>query len=368
MVYNQHMPPGTNKTIDFTVLDRLKQPLVEASTLLALLPLFVFMPLIAIVLSPTYGIFFILIAGGVFLVTVVFRNDQMKSYNESVLLSFAEQNGLGYGLPVIDPDQLPGTLFTHGHSKIASKPISGTINEYPFTLFEYMYATGSGKNRRKYDAAVMEIVLPRVLPHMVIDSLVEQGDFGSSTLPIVFDSSQRIALEGDFHEYFSLYAPDTYGVSALTIIAPDAMEALMRHAALCDIEIIDNRLYLYWPLLPRYRKNYEDMFTTTQEILKEIGAKLSRGDIFAHESQARVHSASQTKGVRLKQQRFRVATMLTVAMYAGFQLLSKMHNPPTILFVAFYAVVGAVVITILYRYNKRRQLEAELRLRYKKYQ
>ncbi len=67
---------------------------------------------------------------------------------------------------------------------------------------------------------------------MIIDSLVEEGNGNSSTLPIIFDRSQRLVLEGDFYKYFMLYAPDTYGITALTIIAPDAMEILMRHATL----------------------------------------------------------------------------------------------------------------------------------------
>ncbi len=366
VVYNQLMSAGTS--INFTALDNLKKEPISNGVLLLLFPFGFIIPLIVLILEPkSFLSLVILVAASIFLIRTALNNGKIQKNNEAILSAFAGQNGFEYRMSAVDIDNLSGTLFTHGHSKHYDKPFTGSVDGFPFTLFDYKYATGSGKSRRIYNATVMELSLPRTLPHMVIDSLVEKDSIGTSTLPIVFDKSQRIELEGDFHKFFSLYAPDTYGVSALTIIAPDAMDALMRHAALCDIEIIDNKLYFYWPHLADSKQEYEDMFTTVQEVLAEIGGKLSRGDIFAHESQARVHASGQANGVRLKKQGIQVLTVLSFITYAGVQVISEFTNPPVFLLVLFYGTLGIIAALAINRLRRRQQLLNELKLRYDRY-
>ncbi len=198
----------------------------------------------------------------------------------------------------------------------------------------------------------MEITLPRVLPHMVIDSLVENGNGSMSTLPIEFDQSQKIELEGDFHNYFSLYAPDKYGISALTIIAPDA------------IEIIDNKLYFYWPKVANEKQDYEQIFQAVGEVLSEIGMKLSRGDIFADASQAKVHAQANGQGVRLKKSGLKLITVLGVIGFIGIQFGRMFDGVMAALPVLIF--IGAVLY-IARREAKRQRLLKELQARYASY-
>lgn len=65
--------------------------------------------------------------------------------------------------------------------------------------------------------------------------------------------------------------------------------ALIQHAQLCDIEIIENRLYFYWRDYPESQQDIEDKFQTVQGVLKKVGDKLAHDDIFAVPSQARLH-------------------------------------------------------------------------------
>jgi hypothetical protein len=118
-------------------------------------------------------------------------------------------------------------------------------------------------------------------------------------LPMQFSQSQRIHLEGDFSRYFALYAPDTYAITALTILAPDVMEIVMRYAGLCDIEIIDDKVYFYWPGVEVSVKSFENKFGTVQAVLAETYTKLSTSDVFAQQSQKRI-LAQPGKGVRLR--------------------------------------------------------------------
>ena len=286
-------------SINFSALETYKGSALKIKHILPIVALI----LLAFIFAGT-GIFgsyilivFLFLGGSLIFYSYNFSKSQKKE-RQAILSAFAQQNNFHY---VVESNHGfgPGTLFTHGHSREAADIISGEIDGLPFSFFQYDYVTGSGKSRRSYDATVMEIILPRKLPHMVIDSVVEADESGSSTLPIYFDKSQMINLEGDFSQYFKLYAPDNYGISALTILAPDVMQVLLRNTALCDIEIIDDRLYFYWPHVSRNQSDFMNKFATVQETLKETKQKLTKSDIFATASQAKIH-AQPGKGVRLK--------------------------------------------------------------------
>lgn len=179
---------------------------------------------------------------------IFFKVYKQSLKNKVLLQEFAQVNGFSYVDKDMNIDE-PGTLFGEGDKKNKRKILSGKLSNLEFQSYEYYYTTGSGKSRQINDAMVFEFTLPRIVPHFVIDSQLEV------VLPIVFDKSQKIELEGDFHKYFDLYAPDTYGISALTILAPDAMEVLLHNAALCDVEIVQNKMYFYWSVPPTTKNN-----------------------------------------------------------------------------------------------------------------
>lgn len=354
--------------LDFTHLTGMKSFGVSSSSL-ALMSVLVLVPFLASLIVPgsigaIFGFVVLLVLAGI-AGTLYINYQQLSKHNEQLMLAFVSANNLQYfpGLSVANENK-PGSLFTHGHSKKMSKVIQGSLDALPFSLFKYDYTVGSGKSRRDYDAEVMEITLPRKLPHMVIDSLLENGNGGFSTLPITFSQSQRLDLEGDFYKYFRLYAPDTYAVSALTIIAPDAMETLMQHAALCDLEIIDNKLYFYWPQIACTRKHYEDIFLTVDAVLKEIGKKLTTDNIFATVSQERVHSSADTAGVRLKRRNFSLY-FVGIVVLSIVQMSSQIFEglSRTLPFVSVPITFG-VVFYVLFRMRRRTQLLNDLKNRF----
>jgi hypothetical protein len=200
---------------------------------------------------------------------------------------------------------------------------------------------------------------------MVIDCLVEAGDNGESTLPIRFDKSQRFDLEGDFYKYFALYAPDTYGVSALAVIAPDAMDAILRMEALCDIEIIDNYIYFYWPDNAQTPESYEKDLETVESIIGEIGEKLTKDDIFATKSQARVH-AEGANGVRLNRNSLTLAGIVSLAIIFGIIFIMVFYKGNAIKYadVAYWIfIVGAILLSV-YQSVRKSRLRKQLNARY----
>lgn len=293
----------------------------------------------------------------------IFKAFEAQSKNRKSYLAFAQANGFEF-IPVSDSVlNGTGTLFAHGHSKTTKNVLSGkTASGLPLQTFHYEYVTGSGKSRQTHYASVMRITLPRTLPHMVIDSLVE-GSSTNSVLPIHFDQSQRVTVEGDFNKYFSLYAPDTYAVSMLSIIGPDVMWALMQHAAACDIEIIDNYIYFYWPFVAGRRSEYEGMFATADAVMKEVGKKLTKGNIYTNESQAQLHSTEQSGGIGARLKKGSPATavliFIVIVIAYGQPFLSGMFGippfvGPDLVLVVAIGFIGFVAYNH-YRTQKRRR-------------
>jgi hypothetical protein len=155
---------------------------------------------------------------------------------------FAAANGMSY-LPGLQSPVLPGMIFTVGNSRSSSDIIRG--DEPRFVEFaNYEYTTGSGKNRTTHRWGYVAIKLDVPLPHIVLDATSNNGLFGSN-LPASFDRDQRLGLEGDFDEFFSLYCPAGYERDALYLFTPDIMARFIDNAAALDVEIVDDWLFLY---------------------------------------------------------------------------------------------------------------------------
>lgn len=289
----------------------------------------------------------------------------MQRMRQQALQTFATQNNLQFSQEVPAKNEV-GSLFSHGSSRNGSNGISGTFSNLSFQLFDYSYDTGSGKSRRTHKLTVLSFNLPRHLPHMVIDSLVEPGSNGSSALPIVFNRNQRIELEGNFNRYFDLYAPDTYGISALTIVAPDVMMTLMQHAALCDIEIIDNKLYFYWPIVADEADEFEKIFSTAKEVLEEVQTKLTRSNIYATETQAKIHSAENPQGGIHLQRPKNLPIFTGIAMIAIVATLLQWGPEyfSAIYTISIWAIIISLFIKGIWDANQRKRRLRELQERY----
>lgn len=82
----------------------------------------------------------------------------------------------------------------------------------------------------------LETVLPRELPHIVIDAR------SNGRLLSILPGTQRLSLEGDFDRYFTTYVPNGYERDALQLLTPDVMACLIDHGRAWDVEIVDDQL------------------------------------------------------------------------------------------------------------------------------
>lgn len=155
---------------------------------------------------------------------------------------FARANRMEY-VPTITRPPLTGMIFGYGEPAIATDVLMrrGTV---PFSVANYAYSTGSGRNREQHRWGYVAMRLPIDLPHIVLDAR-GNNTLGRSNLPVQFAGRQQLGLEGDFDRHFTLYCPEGYEADALYLFTPDVMARFIDRAAELDVEIVDDHLFLY---------------------------------------------------------------------------------------------------------------------------
>ena len=166
------------------------------------------------------------------------RNAQASRYR---LHRFAQANGMSYEARVEDPP-LPGMIFGLGRARRSTDLIRGSRPRF-VEFGNYQYTVQSGKNSTTYRWGYVAVKLDAPLPNIVLDAKGNNG-FGSN-LPTSFQRAQRLSLEGDFDQHFTLYCPAGYERDALYLFTPDIMARFIDSAAQLDVEIVDDWLFLY---------------------------------------------------------------------------------------------------------------------------
>lgn len=91
---------------------------------------------------------------------------------------------------------------------------------------------------------VYELKLQRKLPHLIFDSKSGKGQ----QFKKFYIQAQRLSLDVHMDDYFVAYAPKQYAIDTLSFITPEVLQAMFAMKDY-DIEIIDNSLICYGPLL-----------------------------------------------------------------------------------------------------------------------
>ncbi|WP_136054547.1 hypothetical protein [Microbacterium sp. K24] len=180
----------------------------------------------------------LVVVGVIVMIVIGVRNAQAIRYRLNL---FAQANGMTYEAKVADPP-LPGMIFSLGRSRQSTDLIRGTRPRF-VEFGNYQYTVQSGKNSTTYRWGYVAVKLDVPLPNIVLDAKGNNG-FGSN-LPASFEKEQRLSLEGDFDQYFTLYCPTGYERDALYLFTPDIMARFIDNAAQLDVEIVDDWLFLY---------------------------------------------------------------------------------------------------------------------------
>ncbi len=264
--------------------------------------------------------FAVLFVAPVIVAVGLFRNSihpkKIEKNNHAILSEFAAHNSLGYNPKTkIKPSDFfrykqvahndgtnqstqkrltsAGSLFEFTKSMGTKYELSGYFSGLPFMIFEYSFQrlnlgsqfnnqprkAGHIESEKLYSCLVMAIQLPRSMPHLVVDSLIEShGVIQPSALPIAFDRSQRMQLSGNFYKSFDVYSCDSNAITNLAILTPDVMEILQDHAHQYDMEIIDNTFYLYRGTAAS-GDEILNIYRVAEKLFAKIGRKLTTANI-----------------------------------------------------------------------------------------
>lgn len=245
---------------------------------------------------------------------IIYISSKMALERIARLHKFATVNNLKLIRNVTD-FQKSGMIFGEGHSRKIEQELSGVLGR-PYAIGTYQYVTGSGKNSQTHNYGYMQLTMPRRLPHMVLDA--KKNNFWKmSNLPKIFNKDQVLSLEGDFDNYFTLYAPKEYERDALYVFTPDVMQHLIQHGQEFDMEIIDDQLFVYssQPFAMEREEVLRKLFTVISKIGDELGAQT---DYYADENIGdRSVNLVAPQGARLKSG-VNWVVIVIVVIYFGF--------------------------------------------------
>jgi hypothetical protein len=196
---------------------------------------------------------------------------------EHVLLArFAKKNNATYNCKVKDPS-ISGMLFDLGHTRILK---DGITFQNGVQVGAFKFVTGSGKSQQTHNWVFASMPLPRKLPHMVLDAKKNNIFKVISNLPESLDKNQRLSLEGDFDQHFTLYAPKEYKTDALYIFTPDVMQAALENGGMYDMEVVDDRFYIYNEM--NYGLAKPKIMKSMLDIINKVGREIAeQGDYYA---------------------------------------------------------------------------------------
>ncbi len=275
--------------------------------------------------TPQFGVFAAVLFVPAFMIGVALIIDRARVKRLARLNKFAAINGLLFTSDKDDP-AYSGMIFSEGHTRRISEALTFADGK---EIGNYTYVTGGGKNRQTHSWGYMRAKLVRKLPHMVLDSKVNNMFGGRLTnLPATLTGGQTLRLEGDFNDHFTLYAPEMYKPDALYVFTPDVMAALIDFGNAYDIEVIDDYIIFYSSTF--IRLDNETAFKDALTILDKISSELiDQADYYADERVgSRALNLVAEPGRRLKRRASTASIIIIVLylLYFAWDFLSKIDS------------------------------------------
>jgi len=227
-----------------------------------------------------------LFLAAIFFIIVAVYSFFYKNAQHIFMEQIAEKLKYGYSR-IGNLDELTGNLFRIGHSQRMEDVISGKYQNLPIRIFNYYFSIGYGKYRRNYQHTVFEIKLDTLLPNIVLLRKQRFLSFLNNVdIKPLIGSKEKISLEGNFDNYFSLYVPEDFEIEALQIFTPDIMADFIDKFQALNMEILGDKMYVYFGQTITTKKEllsaYDfiaDFSTKLTEVLRDVGEHLTDEDI-----------------------------------------------------------------------------------------
>lgn len=258
-------------------------------------------------------------------IAVVLLFGYIHSQRETVRLrQFALLNSLTYySGPLEGPRS--GLLFQQGDEKYFQYLFGfskGSIAEFG----DYQYDTGSGRDRTTHYYGFVHVKLPRRLPNMVLDSR-QNNILGATGLPGSLRKDQILHLEGDFDNYFTLYAPKEYEQDALYIFTPDVMRAMVDAENHYDGEIVDDDFYLYTKRLDMQNvDSIEELLSVANRITGQLDKQASQYKDERVEATPATQGTIAVPGARLQLSTISRSIIVVIAVLFAYWIIWLVYS------------------------------------------
>ena len=188
------------------------------------------------------------------------------------LEQFAADHGLIFSAVDANPSY-PGAIFSEWSNRLAVNHVRSTEGRF-FDAGEFRYDMPAGKaGPATMRWGFIAVHLDRPLPHIVLEAK-QHSNWFTGGLPLDYADEQKLSLEGDFDEHFTLYCPAGYETDALYIFAPDLMALLIDETGGKHVEIVGEWLFVYWQL--PFGRVWNEQTEQVFRIIDVVGAKAVR--------------------------------------------------------------------------------------------
>ncbi len=206
---------------------------------------------------------------------IYFKNEAQVDFFKE----FTEKNKLDYQRTG-DASDMVGNLFKIGHSKSVENLIEGFYGERKARFFYYSYSTNEYRYFSHYGAiynfTVLEVFFDGInLPDMLLRPKKKRKSI-DPRLRRQGDNERKMNLESEFSHYYNLFFHDGYGIEATQIFSKDFLRFLVKQKYIFNIELRENRLYVYEKSRIRSIEKLSSLFQVTERVVENIEPVLKR--------------------------------------------------------------------------------------------
>lgn len=184
-------------------------------------------------------------------------------------MSVAETNGWSY-LEQMDRKLYAASLplmFKEGYGRKKSNIIVGTKDSLSFHIYEYQFTKQQGKTSITYPYTVFEFYFSGQVPHLYLNYKDDQYSVVVGT---------TVKLPASLEKNMRLSVPPQYEIEALEIFTPDILEYIQNKNWKLDIEILDQKLYIFQPYLVSTLTEFTVKFDAAHALAAKLVPKLNR--------------------------------------------------------------------------------------------
>lgn len=195
----------------------------------------------------------------------------LRGMRQKFMEQFAKRNGFEFVL-TDDIKKFDGNLGKVGHSRAIYNFISGKSEADNMFLFNCQYTIGYGKGSTDYFFTVFRFDFVEDMPVFLLENS-EDYIYGNGIAGL-----ERLSLEGNFDDHFTLYVTKEFEIEALQIFTPEVMEFLIKKASAYSLEIVENHLYIYENNLISSQKEMDAYYEVVNFFRKIIFPRIKKID------------------------------------------------------------------------------------------